>query len=84
MVVDDHPIASGLITHDVVTQISVSDHKEIRSLTIVSVAYFIILDLDWLCQHNPNIDWEDSLSLNCYGLTHSNLVVVMAKALVLS
>ena len=55
MAVDDQPIASGLITHDVITHISVSDHKEIQPLAVVSVAYPVILGLDWLRQHNPDI-----------------------------
>jgi hypothetical protein len=80
MAVDDRLIASGLITHDVITHLSVSDHHEARSLAVVSVAYPIILGLDWLRQHNPNIDWESStLSLECCGLTRSNPVVVSAK-----
>jgi len=80
MAVDDRPIASGLITHDVVTHILVSNHEEIRPLAVVSVAYPVILGLDWLRRHNPNIDWEDStLSLKCCGLTRTNPVVVTAK-----
>jgi hypothetical protein len=46
----------------------------------MSVAYPIILGLDWLHQHNPNIDWEDStLSFKCCGLTRMNPIIVMAK-----
>jgi Reverse transcriptase (RNA-dependent DNA polymerase)/RNase H-like domain found in reverse transcriptase/Integrase zinc binding domain/Retroviral aspartyl protease len=80
MAVDDRPIASGLITHDVITHISVADHKEVRPLAVVSVAYPIILGLDWLRQHNPDIDLEAStLSLDCCGLTRQNPVTVTAK-----
>ncbi|KAH7917382.1 hypothetical protein BV22DRAFT_1188297 [Leucogyrophana mollusca] len=46
----------------------------------VSVGYPVILGLDWLCQHNPNIDWEDStLSLECCGLSRTNPIAVVAK-----
>ncbi|KAL0954464.1 hypothetical protein HGRIS_003437 [Hohenbuehelia grisea] len=55
MAVDDRPIASGLITHDVITQISVDSHSEIRSLAVVAVGYPIILGLDWLRLHNPKL-----------------------------
>jgi hypothetical protein len=80
MVVDDRPIASGLITHDVITHISVANHKEVRPLAVISVAYPVILGLDWLRQHNPDIDWEEStLSLDCCGLTCKNPVIVTAK-----
>jgi hypothetical protein len=80
MVVDDHPIVSGLITHDILTNISVGAHSELQPLAIVAVGYPIILGLDWLCHHNPKIDWaEANLSLNCCGLSCSYLVTVVAR-----
>ena len=39
MAVDDRPIASGLITQDVVANISVSSHSETRALAVVAVGY---------------------------------------------
>jgi len=78
--VDDRPLASGLITHDVPANISVDSHFETRFLSVVSVSYPVILGLDWLRAHNPNIDWEESnLTLNCCGLTRSHPVTVSAR-----
>ena len=80
MAVDDRPIASGLITQDVITTIAVGSHSETRPLAIVAVGYPIILGLDWLHQHNPNIDWENmSLSLDCCGLSSTSPLSVTAR-----
>ncbi|KAF5339905.1 hypothetical protein D9758_015029 [Tetrapyrgos nigripes] len=48
LAVDDRPIASGLITQDVLTQIRVGSHQETINLSVVSVSYPVILGLDWL------------------------------------
>ena len=66
LAVDDRPIATGLITQDVTTQLTVQNHIEMISLSIVSVSYPIILGLDWLRRHNPDIDWgRMQLTLHC-------------------
>ncbi|GJE99152.1 polyprotein [Phanerochaete sordida] len=78
--VDDRPIASGLVIHDVVTQLTVDKHSEVISLGVVSVSYPIILGLDWLRRHNPVIDWETiDLSLSCCNLTRSTRITVPGK-----
>lgn len=83
--VDDRPIASGLVTQDIVTELAVESHNEIVSLSVVSVSYPLILGLDWLRKHNPNIDWEDiNLSLACCNLKRSSPVPVVAKGFGLS
>ena len=80
MVVDDRPIASGLITQDVITNISIGSHSETWALAVVAVSYPIILGLDWLQHHNPNIDWHESyLTLNCCGLNPANPTKVYVK-----
>lgn len=85
MAVDDCPIASGLITQDIVANISIFSHSETHALAIMAVGYPIILDLDWLQHHNPKIDWaEANLSLNCYSLSHIHPVTVQAKGFGLS
>ena len=56
MVVDDCPIASGLITQNIVANISISSHSKTCTLTVVAVGFPIILGLDWLQHHNPKID----------------------------
>ena len=78
--VDDWPIASGLITQDVLTNISISSHSESQALTVITVSYPIILGLDWLQHHNPNIDWHEShLILNCCGLNPAKPTKVYVK-----
>ena len=80
MAVDDRPIASGLVTQDVLTNLLIDSHDETIVLSIVSVSYPIILGLDWLHHHNPYIDWEDAnLSLLCCNLTRSLPITVSAK-----
>lgn len=80
MAVDDRPIASGLVTHDVVTQLTVEQHSEIISLGVVSVSYPVILGLDWLRRHNPHVDWERTdLTLSCCNLVRSSPVTVSAR-----
>ena len=78
--VDDRPIAGGLVTHDVITQLSVDAHVEHLPLGVVSVGYPVILGLDWLRRHNPSIDWTNmDLSLSCCNLTRSDPVRVGAQ-----
>ena len=80
MAVDDRPIASGLVTQDVLTNLAVDAHEEVFPLNVVSVSYPIILGLDWLRRHNPYIDWEDTnLSLACCNLSRSHPITVKAK-----
>ena len=66
--VNDRPIASGYVTHDLPTSLRVRDHSEIIALNIVSVSFPVILGLDWLRRHNPSIDWaRQQLALTCCG-----------------
>ena len=69
-----------MITQDVITNISIGSHSETQALTVVAVSYPIILGLDWLQHHNPNIDWHEShLTLNCCGLNPANPTKVYVK-----
>ena len=66
--VDDRPIASGYVTHDLLVSLRVRDHSEFLPLNVVSVSFPIILGLDWLRRHNPTIDWaRQQLALTCCG-----------------
>lgn len=83
--VDDRPIASGYVTHDVVASLRVQSHSEMIALGIVSVPYPVILGLNWLQRHNPSIDWvRRSLALNCCrtSLVHSVSVLGRGAGLV--
>ena len=74
LAVDDHLIASGLVTQDVVTNLLVDKHSENLKLGVVSVAFALILGLDWLHHHN---DFSDPMiSLSCCNLSHTNPVSV--------
>ena len=67
---DDRPLASGLLTHDVITQLGIRNHTEITALGIVSMPYPVLLGLDWLRHHNPAMDWtRGQLSLSCCGVS---------------
>lgn len=46
--VDNRPISSGLVTHEVITSLSIHSHLEVIALGIVCVPFPIILGLDWL------------------------------------
>ena len=70
MAVDDCPIASGLVTHEVAASLIVRSHSESISLGLVSVPFPVILGLDWLRRHNPAIDWVRSqMRFSCCGRT---------------
>ena len=76
--IDDQPLSSGLLTHDMITQINICDHKEVTNLGICSMSYLVLLGLDWLKQHSPAIDWaRRQLSLSCCG--SSSIVPVFGK-----
>ncbi|KAL0574503.1 hypothetical protein V5O48_007453 [Marasmius crinis-equi] len=85
MAVDNRPIALGLITQEVVSNVRVGSHNETIALNVVSVGYPIILGLDWLRRHNPRIDWQaNTLSLECCGLSRASPSTVFAKGYGLS
>ena len=44
--VDNRPIASGLVTHDIIADLSIDKHTEVIALGVVSVSYPIILGLN--------------------------------------
>lgn len=72
--VDDRPIATGFVTHDIITSLHVHEHSENISLGIVSVPYPVILGLDWLQRHNPSINWtRRQLALSCCGKHHTSV-----------
>jgi hypothetical protein len=51
---------SGAITHFVKIRISIGDHKSWQSLYIGNIGkHSIIIGYNYLCQHNPEIHWED-------------------------
>ena len=44
--IDDRPLASGLLTHNVISKISIRDHTEVASLGICSMPYPVLLSLN--------------------------------------
>ena len=78
--VDDRPLSSGLLTHDVITQAKVRNHIEIIRLGIVTMPYPVLLGLNWLKQHNPAIDWaRGRLALSCCGADLNSSVSAVGK-----
>ena len=60
-----------MVTHDVITNLSIGKHAEVISIGVVSISHPLILGLDWLQCHNSDINWENiDLSLSCCNLTH--------------
>lgn len=73
--VDGRPLASGFMTQEVYTHLNISDHTERIHLGIVACPYPIILGLDWLQQHNPNIDWKTGkMKLKCCNIKYHTVV----------
>ena len=80
--VDNCPIASGFVTHDVIVSLCVKSHAKVLTLGIVSVSYLIILSLDWLECHNPSIDWaRHELALSCCGINPTNPISIFGLGL---
>lgn len=73
--VDGRPLASGFMSQELVTGLHVKDHYELAKLGIVSSQYPIILGLDWLTRHNPNIDWKSgTMKLHCCNIKYHSVV----------
>ncbi|OBZ76513.1 Retrotransposon-derived protein PEG10 [Grifola frondosa] len=80
MAVDDRPISTGLVTHDIITSLSVQSHSENISLGVVKVSFPVILGLDWLRRHNPAIDWaRNRLAFSCCSANPSYPVLALGK-----
>lgn len=78
LAIENRPIASGLVTHDIFANIDINEHSETSPLA--SVHFPVILGLDWLRVHNPAIDWTDpSISLSCCNLTPLRPVCIRPK-----
>ncbi|KAG6894677.1 hypothetical protein C0992_005158 [Termitomyces sp. T32_za158] len=73
-------MTSGLLTHNVITQLKVCNHQEVLRLSIISMPYPVLLGLDWLKQHNPTVDWtRGQLLLSCCGANHDFLVTAFGQ-----
>ncbi|VDC04626.1 unnamed protein product [Peniophora sp. CBMAI 1063] len=59
--IDNSPIKSGLVTHEVSLQMSIGEHSERITCDVADIGDDnIILGISWLRQHNPHIDWARS------------------------
>ena len=58
---------AGVITHYVTLHLDVNNHSELHHFYVIYlVNQDLFLRYDWLCQHNPTIDWKlNSLTLSC-------------------
>jgi transposase InsO family protein len=58
---EEMPIESG-ITHALVTKLNIQGHQEKIHLDVFGLAaHDVVLGLPWLREHNPRIDWKNSL-----------------------
>lgn len=56
--IDETPNQAGLITDVAVLNLEVGEHKEKAVFTITDIRpEDIIIEIDWLQNHNPSIDW---------------------------
>lgn len=70
--VDNRPLSSGLVTHDVIANLRVQAHSENIRLGVISMPYPVILGLDWLRKHNPSVGWaRGQLALSCCGTDYT-------------
>lgn len=56
--IDETPNQAGLITEVAVLNLKVGEHKKKAVFTITNIGpEDIIIEIDWLRNHNPSIDW---------------------------
>lgn len=78
--IDERPLSSGLMTHDVKTSLRMRNHSELISLGVVTMPYPVLLGLNWLKAHNPDVDWtRGKLALSCCGSNHKFPVSAFGK-----
>jgi hypothetical protein len=57
---DRQEVASRLVTHDVIVELTINNHYEMIRLHYITIGNLpIIIGLPWLKRHNPNIDWRE-------------------------
>ncbi|KAF8673092.1 hypothetical protein RHS04_07686, partial [Rhizoctonia solani] len=78
--VDNRPLLSRALTDKCLATVSIGDiHFEQLALGVVSMSYPVILGFNWLCSHNPTIDWESStLTLSCCHVDAPGLLVILS------
>ncbi|KAF8750332.1 hypothetical protein RHS01_09473 [Rhizoctonia solani] len=78
--VDNRPLLSGALTDKCLATVSIGDiHFEQLALGVVSMSYPVILGFDWLCSHNPTIDWESgTLTLSCCRVDAPGPLVILS------
>ena len=65
---EGEPVLNSLVTHSILTHLSISNHSEFKSFGIAQMPHLVILGLDWLKAHNPVVDWvRQSLRFSCCG-----------------
>lgn len=68
------------MTHDVLTNLKMRSHSETIQLGVVTMPYPVLLGLDWLKRHNPDIDWvRGQLALSCCGANHAFPISAFGK-----
>ena len=71
---EGEPVSNSLVTHSVLTHLSITNHSEFKSFSIAQMPHSVILSLDWLKAHNPVVDWVwQSLHFSCCGSGTKNV-----------
>ena len=55
--VDGTPNINGPITHEIDLMMIFGEHQERANFSITTLTHSVILGLDWLRRHNPDINW---------------------------
>ena len=57
---DGKPLLKGSISHVATFQVKIGDHTESKTFGIVRMPWDLLLGVDWLQTHNPEINWKSS------------------------
>src|SRR5258708_31145210 len=55
---DGRPLSRGSITHVAMLNMKIGDHSELKAFGIVDMPLDLLLCINWLRTHNPEINWK--------------------------
>src|SRR5260221_13888356 len=68
---DSKPLSKGSISHVATCKVKIGDHSELKTFGIVKMPWDLLLGVDWLRTHNPEISWKScSIHFSCCDSGH--------------
>src|SRR5258708_15439075 len=68
---DSKPPSKGSISHIATCKVKIGDHSELKTFGIVKMPWDLLLGVNWLQTHNPEINWKaNSLCFSCCDSGH--------------